>query len=71
VAAGLGYKSPESFNGLPHLGEHLHDGSELLADVNWVTAGAVNIRANVDRAGHFPPLLALRELGSSPLPTPT
>jgi len=42
VAAGLGYKAPESFNGMPHLGEHLHDGSELPAEVNWVTAGAVN-----------------------------
>jgi len=37
VAAGLGYKAIE----LPILGEHVHDGSELAASVNWVTAGAV------------------------------
>ena len=42
LAAGLGYKAFESFNGLPHLGEHVHTGSELPAEVNWVTAGAVN-----------------------------
>ena len=41
-AAGLGYIAPEIFNGMPHLGEHLHDGSELPAEVNWVTASAVN-----------------------------
>jgi C1A family cysteine protease len=39
VAAGLGYKAPETV--LPLLGEHVHDGSELAATVNWVTAGAV------------------------------
>ena len=42
VAAGLSYMAPESFNGMPHLDEKLHDGSELPAEVNWVTAGAVN-----------------------------
>jgi C1A family cysteine protease len=42
VAAGLGYKAPEqAMNGLPFLGEHVHDGSELPSSVNWVTAGAV------------------------------
>merc|ERR1719472_61815 len=40
VAAGLGYKAPEEM-GLAHLGEHVHDGTELAASVNWVTAGAV------------------------------
>jgi C1A family cysteine protease len=40
VAAGAGYKAFESFNGMLHLGEHLHDGIELSAEVNWVTAGA-------------------------------
>jgi cathepsin L len=40
TAAGLGYKAPESYMGA-HLGEHVHDGSELAASVNWVTAGAV------------------------------
>ena len=34
VAAGLGYKAPENFNGMPHLGEHLHDGSALPAKVS-------------------------------------
>merc|ERR1719364_202594 len=28
-------------NGLPHLGVHEHNGEELAASVNWVTAGAV------------------------------
>ena len=42
MAAGLGYKSPQSFDGMLHLGEHLHDASELPAEVNWVIAGAVN-----------------------------
>ena len=68
VAAGLGYKAPENFNGMPHLGEHLHDGSALPAEVNWVTAGAVNPvkdQGHADLAGRFPPLAALRELGSS------
>jgi len=42
VVAGLGYKAPEdAMSGLPYLGEHVHDGSELAASVNWVTAGAV------------------------------
>jgi C1A family cysteine protease len=42
VAAGLGYMAPEdAMAGLPYLGEHVHDGSELAASVNWVTAGAV------------------------------
>merc|ERR1712070_1545 len=41
VAAGLGYKAPETMNGLPHLGVHEHNGEELAASVNWVTAGAV------------------------------
>ena len=27
---------------MPHVGEHLHDGSESPAEFNWVTAGAVN-----------------------------
>merc|ERR1719503_421763 len=27
--------------GLPHLGEHIHDGSELAASVDWTTKGAV------------------------------
>merc|ERR1712224_626367 len=39
-AAGLGYIAPESYMGA-HLGEHVHDGSELVASVNWVTQGAV------------------------------
>merc|ERR1711967_52478 len=41
VAAGLGYKAPDTMNGLPHLGVHEHNGEELAASVNWVTAGAV------------------------------
>jgi C1A family cysteine protease len=41
VAAGLGYKAPEESMGLPHLGEHVHDGSELAASVDWTTKGAV------------------------------
>jgi cathepsin L len=41
VAAGLGYTAPETMNGLPHLGVHEHNGEELAASVNWVTAGAV------------------------------
>jgi C1A family cysteine protease len=41
VAAGLGYKAPETMNGLPHLGVHEYNGEELAASVNWVTAGAV------------------------------
>jgi cathepsin L len=42
VAAGLGYKAPADMMGaMPYLGEHVHDGSELAASVNWVTAGAV------------------------------
>jgi C1A family cysteine protease len=41
VAAGLGYKAPESMQGLPHLGEHVHDGSTLAASVDWTTKGAV------------------------------
>ena len=70
VAAGVDYKALESFNGMPHLGEHLHDGAELPVEVDC--AGAVNlskIRASVDFAGHSLPLAALRELGSSPLPS--
>ena len=73
VAAGVDYKALESFNGMLHLGEHLHDAAELSAEANWVSAGAVfqcmKIRATVDFAGHSPPLAALRELGSSPLST--
>ena len=72
VAAGLGYKAPENFNGMPHLGEHLHDGSSLPAEVNWITAVAVNPvkdQGHADLAGRFPPLAALRELGSSLLPS--
>merc|ERR1712232_1014746 len=41
VAAGLGYKAPDTMNGLPHLGVHEYNGEELAASVNWVTAGAV------------------------------
>merc|ERR1711998_263738 len=42
VAAGLGYKAPaDMMGGLPYLGEHVHDGSEVASTVNWVTAGAV------------------------------
>jgi len=42
VAAGLGYKAPEqAFEGMPYLGEHVHDGSALADSVDWVTAGAV------------------------------
>jgi C1A family cysteine protease len=43
VAAGLGYKeSPlDSMNGAVHLGEHVYDGSELAASVDWTTKGAV------------------------------
>jgi len=42
VAAGLGYKAPEkAFEGMPYLGEHVHDGSVLADSVNWVTSGAV------------------------------
>ena len=37
VAAGLGHKAPGSFNGMPHLGEHLHGGTELPAEKKWVT----------------------------------
>jgi hypothetical protein len=37
VAAGLGHKAPGSFNGMPHLGEHLHGGAELPAEKKWVT----------------------------------
>ena len=41
-AAGLGYKAPaDMMGGLPYLGEHVHDGSEVASTVNWVTAGAV------------------------------
>ena len=48
--------------------EHLHDGSSLPAEVNWITAVAVNPvkdQGHADLAGRFPPLAALRELGSS------
>jgi len=41
IAAGLGYKALESSHGMPHLGEHVHDGSELAASVDWTTKGAV------------------------------
>jgi len=42
AAAGLGYKAPEQpYQGMPYLGEHVHDGSPLADSVNWVTAGAV------------------------------
>ena len=41
VATGVDYKALESFNGMLHLGEHLHDAAELSAEANWVTAGAV------------------------------
>jgi C1A family cysteine protease len=41
VAAGLGYKASDSSEGLPLLGEHVHDGSELAASVDWTTKGAV------------------------------
>ena len=27
---------------MPHLSEHFHDGFELPAEVNWITASAVN-----------------------------
>jgi len=40
VAAGLGYK-PSAMTHFPHLGVHEHQGEELAASVNWVTAGAV------------------------------
>jgi C1A family cysteine protease len=40
VAAGLGYK-PNSLSSLPHLGVHVHDGSELADSVDWTTKGAV------------------------------
>ena len=40
MAAGLGYKSPQSFDGMLHLGEHLHDASELPAEVAEVEAEA-------------------------------
>ena len=43
MAAGLGYKELQSFNGTPHLSEHLRGGAELPAEVNWVTAGADNL----------------------------
>ena len=72
VAAGLGHKAPGSFNSMLHLGEHLHSGAELPAEVKWVPAGAVNPikhKASVDLAGHFPPLAALMEFGSSSLPS--
>ena len=72
MAAGLGHKVPGSFNGMPHLGEHLHGGAELPAEKKWVIAGAINPikhKARVDLAGHFPPLAALMELGSSSLPS--
>ena len=61
-----------NFNGMPHLGEHLHDGFSLPAEVNWITAVAVNPvkdQGHADLAGRFPPLAALRELGSSLLPS--
>jgi len=41
VAAGLGYKAPESMTGLPHLGVHEYNGEELAASVDWTTKGAV------------------------------
>ena len=41
VAAGLGDTAPESVQGWPHLGEHVHDGSGLVASVNWTTDVAV------------------------------
>jgi len=41
VAAGLGYKAPESTSGLPHLGVHEYNGEELAASVDWTTKGAV------------------------------
>jgi len=41
VAAGLGYKAPESLTGLPHLGVHEYNGEELAASVDWTTKGAV------------------------------
>jgi cathepsin L len=44
VAAGLGgYKEPplDSMTSAVHLGEHVYDGSELAASVDWTTKGAV------------------------------
>jgi len=42
VAAGLGYKAPENLKvGLPMLREHVHNGEELAASVDWTTQGAV------------------------------
>jgi len=37
----LGYKKGASFGGSPKLGEHVHDGSDLEASVDWVSKGAV------------------------------
>merc|ERR1712070_642148 len=54
MAAGLGYIALESYMGA-HLGEHIHDGSELAASVNWVTASAVT-----QAAGHSPPPVVWR-----------
>jgi C1A family cysteine protease len=41
VAAGLGYKAPETMMGMPHLGVHEYNGEELAASVDWTTQGAV------------------------------
>jgi len=37
----LGYKKAAAFGGAPKLGEHVHDGSDLAASVDWVSKGAV------------------------------
>merc|ERR1711916_369317 len=50
AAAGLGYVAPSEYMGA-HLGEHVHDGSELAASVNWVTAGAVTPVKNQGQCG--------------------
>merc|ERR1711865_737522 len=40
VAAGLGWL-PESSDGMPILGEHVHKGEQLADSVDWTTKGAV------------------------------
>ena len=39
MAADHGYETPVSIQGLPHRGEHVHDGSELVASSDWTTTG--------------------------------
>merc|ERR1712032_1378139 len=42
LAAGLGYKpAAKKWAGMPHLGEHTHNGEELALTVDWTTKGAV------------------------------